>query len=212
MKSFVLVTLIASSFFVISCTPHDQGTTGPPAPPSPVPGSTAPAHDNVAGGLATPEPGETETAEFNGTIGFSEKKRSGIQPALLRAVRTGRHESFDRVVFEFEGNAIPGYQIEYVDKPVRNCGEGAVVPISGDGFLMIRLQPSNAHTDAGQPSVQNRQQSPNLPVLKELKLICDFEADVQWILGLGSPNRYRVMELTNPSRLVVDIAHKRTGA
>jgi len=98
-----------------------------------------------------------------------------------------------------------------VDHPVRDCGQGAVVPISGDGFLLIRMQPSNAHTEAGEASVQNRQQSPNLPVLKELKLICDFEADVQWILGLASPNRYRVLELTNPSRLVVDVAHESSG-
>jgi hypothetical protein len=77
---------------------------------------------------------------------------------------------------------------------------------------MIRMQPSNAHTEAGEASVQNRQQSPNLAVLKELKLICDFEADVQWILGVASPNRYRVLELTNPARLVVDIAHKSSGA
>ncbi len=211
MKPISLVAAAAFCVLTISCTVHDQRQAGPPAPP-PAPSPTAPSHDNVAGGFATPEPGETESAEFKGTVGLSEKKRDGIQPVLLKAVRTGKHESFDRVVFEFEGNAIPGYTIEYVDKPVRNCGEGAVVPISGDGFLMIRLQPSNAHTDAGQPSVQNREQTPNLPVLKELKLICDFEADVQWIVGLASPNRYRVMELTNPARLVVDISHKTTGA
>jgi hypothetical protein len=77
--------------------------------------------------------------------------------------------------------------------------------------LIVRLQPANAHTEAGVATVQNRQQNPSLPILKELKLICDFEADVQWILGLSSPNRYRVLELTNPARLVVDVAHKTSG-
>lgn len=212
MKLTRIVAFIASCGFVISCTAHDQRQAGPPAPPSPVPSTTTPVHDDVAGGLAKLEPGETESAEFKGIVGISEKKRADIEPVLLKAVRTGRHESFDRVVFEFEGNVVPGYQIEYVDKPVRDCGQGAVVPIAGDGFLMIRLQPSNAHTEAGEASVQNRQQTPNLPILKELKLICDFEAEVQWILGLASPNRYRVLELTSPARLVVDIAHKSSGA
>ena len=184
---------------------------GPPAPTPPSVSSPSPAHDNVAGGFAAPEPGEPPLAEFKGMLGISEKKRPNAEPALLRAVRTGKHESFDRVVFEFEGNASPGYRIEYVDKPVRDCGQGAVVPISGDAFLMIRLQPANAHTDAGVATVQNRQQNPNLPILKELKLICDFEADVQWIVGLSAPNSYRVLELTNPARLVVDIAHKPSG-
>ena len=212
MKTIKLLSLVASICFMISsCSGHEQQHAGAPAPPSPPPAATASVHDNVAGGFSKPEPGETESAEFKGTAGVTEKKRADIAPVLLKAVRTGHHASFDRVVFEFEGNALPGYLIEYVDKPIRDCGQGAVVPISGTGFLMIQLQPANAHTEAGQPSVQNRQQSPGLPVLKELKLICDFEAQVQWISGLSSPNRYRVLELTDPARLVVDIAHRKSS-
>jgi hypothetical protein len=211
MRRLHLLILAGCCLFVFSCTSHDTMQSGTPASSPPPVQSPTPAHDDVAGGFAAPEPGESPSAEFKGTIGLSEKKRAGAEPALLRVVRTGKHESFDRVVFEFEGSAIPGYHIEYVDKPVRDCGQGAVVPISGDGFLLIRMQPSNAHTEAGVPSVTARQQSPKLPILKELKLICDFEADVQWILGVSSPNRYRVLELTNPARLVVDIAHKPGG-
>ncbi len=211
MKPILLLPFVCC-VLAFSCT-NDNRVEPPSAPAAAVTSpSTAPAHDRVAGGFAAPEPGEAPSAEFKGTAGTTEKKRPNAEPALLRAVRTGKHESFDRVVFEFEGNAIPGYHIEYVDKPVRDCGQGAVVPISGDGFLLIRLQPANAHTEAGVATVQNRQQNPNLPILKELKLICDFEADVQWILGVSSPNRYRVLELTNPARLVVDVAHKTSGA
>lgn len=210
MKLISSLFLLASCVFVLSCALHDEKQATPPAPPS-VPSATTPAHDDVAGGLATPEPGEIEAAEFKGTAGTTQKKRDYIQPALLKAVRTGKHEFHDRVVFEFEGNALPGYVVEYVDKPVRDCGHGEVVPVGGDGFLMVTLQPANAHTEAGNPTVQNRQQNPNLAVLKELKLVCDFEAQVQWVLGLESPNRYRVMELTNPGRLVVDITHRKSG-
>jgi hypothetical protein len=209
MKSTHILTIVLCCVFVLSCTNRNR-IEPPPAPSAPAQ-SPSSVDENVAGGLATPEPGETASTEFRGTIGISEEKRANIQPVLLKAVRTGKHESFDRVVFEFEGDTVPGYHIEHVDHPVRDCGQGAVVPISGDGFLLIRMQPSNAHTEAGEASVQKRQQSPNLPVLKELKLICDFEADVQWILGLASPNRYRVLELTNPSRLVVDVAHESSG-
>lgn len=136
-----------------------------------------------------------------------EKKTPGLQPVVLKAVRTGKHESFDRVVFEFAGNVIPGYHVEYIDKPVRDCGAGEVVPLAGEGFLLVKLQPAQAHTEAGVATIQNRQQTPGLPIIKELKLICDFEADVQWVFGLSSPNRYRILELSNPARLVIDIAH-----
>jgi hypothetical protein len=43
--------------------------------------------------------------------------------------------------------------------------------------------------------------------LYELELTCDFEAVVTWVLGLESPNRYQVRELSNPPRLVVDVRH-----
>ena len=208
MKIINLLVLLAFCFCLGACTTSEPTHVGP----SPAVQSPSPANVDVAGGFAAPEPGESPSAEFKGTAGVTEKRRANAEPALLKAVRTGKHESFDRVVFEFEGNTIPGYHIEYVDKPVRDCGRGAVVPISGDGFLLIRIQPSNAHTEAGVATVQNREQNPNLSILKELKLICDFEADVQWILGVSSPNRYRVLELNNPARLVVDIAHKSSGA
>ena len=210
MKPIGSLILIAICMFTLSCS-HKQSEVGPPAPPSPVPTATVPGPDNVAGGFSKPEPGETETAEFKGTAGTTQKKRDGTQPALLKAVRTGKHEFYERVVFEFEGNALPGYVIEYVDKPVRDCGRGEVVPVGGDGFLMVTLQPANAHTASGQPTVRNVQPNSDSKLLNDLKLICDFEAEVQWVMGLSSPNRYRVLELTNPARLVVDIAHRKSG-
>lgn len=211
MKSISSLFLVASCLLMLSCSRHDQTQAVPPGAPSPVSGASSPAQDNAAGGLARPEPGETETAEFKGTAGTTQKKRDGIQPALLKTVRTGKHEFYDRVVFEFEGNALPGYVIEYVDKPVRDCGRGEVVPVNGDGLLMVSLQPANAHTENGQPTVRNAQLNPDSKLLKDLKLICDFEAQVQWTIGLSSPNRYRVLELTNPARLVVDITHRKSG-
>jgi len=68
---------------------------------------------------------------------------------------------------------------------------------------------ANAHTDAGEPTIKDRTRSPNHTVVKDLKLICDFEAEVEWVMGVPSPNKYRVLELKNPARLVVDINHNR---
>ncbi len=167
--------------------------------------STPPPAPSPAESVASPEPGDTSTEEFEGSAGVTEKKRPNQKPAILSEVRTASHGNFDRVVFEFEGNTVPGYHIEYVEKPVRDCGQGEVVSISGDGSLLVRLLPAQAHSESGTATVKSRQLAPNLPLIKELKIICDFEADVQWILGVASPNRYRVLELLNPARLVVDI-------
>ena len=206
--------LIATAFcaFAISCTQESQNSApasaGQPVAtvsPSPVvEGSPSPA--DAAGGMATREAGDTSAEEFEGTTGVVEKKRSTMAPAVLKEIRTGKHPSFDRTVFEFQGDAVPGYKIEYVKKAV-NCGSGESVEIGGKGFLLVQLTPAQAHTEQGAATINDRQRVLNLPALKEMKIICDFEADVQALLGLNAVTRYRVLELSKPARLVVDIKH-----
>ena len=126
---------------------------------------------------------------------------------VLESLRTARNNGYDRIVFEFESGRVPGYQIEYVDRPVRQCGSGQVVPLRGDGWLRIRLEPSQAHDDRGRPTVQDRARTTELPILREMQLICDYEGHVEWVLVVASPNPYRVVELNSPARLVVDVRH-----
>ncbi len=150
--------------------------------------------------------GAERDAEFASewTEGIIDRPRSNTSAATLVAVRTGTHESFDRIVFEFD-ERVPGYHVEYIDRPVRKCGSGKVAQVAGNGWLEVRLSPANAHTEEGRPTVAERERMPNLPEFLELELTCDFEAVVTWVLGVGSPNRYQVRELSSPPRLVVDV-------
>ncbi|CAN5787857.1 hypothetical protein BH20GEM3_BH20GEM3_00040 [soil metagenome] len=141
------------------------------------------------------------------TAGATHRPRPGAGVATLREVRVGQHRGFDRTVWEFEGARVPGYRIEYIDRPVRQCGSGHAVPLAGQGWLAVQLSPARAHDDRGQATVRRRGWAPRMRVLRELKLTCDFEAEVVWTLGVASPNRYRVLELTRPARLVVDVRH-----
>ncbi len=127
--------------------------------------------------------------------------------ALLADVAASTNEGFDRLVLEFEGDEMPSYQIEYIDRPVIQCGSGEPVEIEGDGRLAVRLEPANAHTEQGVATISERSSRPALSVLRQLTMTCDFEAQVQWVMGVTSPNPYRVMELTDPTRLVVDVRH-----
>ena len=126
---------------------------------------------------------------------------------ILRDVRAARHEHYDRVVFEFEGDTVPGYHIDYIDRPVRQCGSGEATEIAGDGWLAVRMTPAAAHTDAGKATIPFRERKLALGVALELERTCDFEAEVTGVLGVSSPNKYRVLELTKPARLVVDVKH-----
>jgi hypothetical protein len=140
-----------------------------------------------------------------GTTGLTEQVSNGASARLVD-VRAASHEGYDRVVLEFaEGS--PGYRIEYVDKPVRQCGSGDVEPVEGQGWLSIQLFPADAHTPEGQPTVAPRERLLDLKNVRELQMTCDFEATVTWVVGVRSPNSYRVSELRQPSRLIVDIQH-----
>ena len=182
--------------------------SGRQAAVSPTP-SVANAANNSS--PATPAPADevdNDTADFAGTAGVTEKKNTGISGvAIMNAVRTAKHGNYDRVVFEFAGTELPTYHIEYIDKPVRACGSGDTVPLAGDGWLEVRFTDAQAHTPEGEPTIKDRQRSPKLPVIKDLKITCDFEAEVTWVAGDASPNKYRVIELKNPTRLAVDIKH-----
>lgn len=169
-------------------------------------------------GLAACEgepPGETQEAlpgRFEGTAGIVDVERPAARVATLREVRVAEHDGFDRVVFEFEGPDLPGHHVEYVDRPVRRCGSGLVAELAGDGWLEVRMSPVRAHTEQGEPTVQERERRPGLPVLLEIELTCDFEAVVTWVLGVSSPNRYRAVELDDPPRLVIDVRHSSADA
>jgi hypothetical protein len=144
-------------------------------------------------------------SEDTWTSGTREADRGG-EPSLATAVRVGRNPDFDRVVFEFGTGSTPGYHVEYVDRPVRQCGSGRPVEVDGDAWLEVRLTPARAHDSSGNPTVMHQSSlHPGLPLLREIRLTCDFEGHLTWVLGLAHPNRYRVMALQNPARVVVDV-------
>ena len=169
-----------------------------------------PAGNSTPPSKATPEDERVaDSADFEGTAVIIDKRIVNIKAnGVMSEVRTALHGNYDRVVFEFMGAELPGYHLEYIDKPVRACGSGNVVPLAGDGWLEVRFTDAAAHAPEGDATIKDRERTPNLPIIKEMKLTCDFEGEVTWVLGVSSPNRYRVLELKNPTRLAVDIKRK----
>jgi hypothetical protein len=117
----------------------------------------------------------------------------------------GRNAGFDRLVLDFGDSPVPPYHIEYVDSPVRACGSGEPVPVAGQGWLQVRLRASRAHDEAGNATVRDRQIVATTPVLREVEIICDFEGEVEVVLGVQTPNPYRVLVVPAPNRLIVDV-------
>jgi hypothetical protein len=112
----------------------------------------AAASDTVPAAGANPQ-GQAEWSTSTREAG-----KAGAGASILRAMRVGRNEGFDRLVLDFGDSAVPPYHIEYVDSPVRSCGSGEAVPVAGQGWLKVRLRAAQAHDDAG-----NARSSPPRP-------------------------------------------------
>jgi hypothetical protein len=211
MPRSALVLLLA----LAACGVEPERAPAPDATPisaAPSPDTTLrnepPPGDSVLVGdppTLVPGPLGRLTAEWTVQTTDVPAAREGV--ATLREVRTGTHDGFDRVVFVFDGDALPGVHLEYVDRPARACGSGEAVRLEGEGSLGVRLQPARAHTDAGAPTLTERRVAAGLPALREWAVTCDFEADVTVVLGLAAPGGYRTAVLRDPLRLVVDVRH-----
>ena len=172
--------------------------------PAPAPESRAPRER--ASAVAQQDTG------FAGTLAPVQRVRSvppGVARPVLRHVETatGASPGYDRVVFEFTGDSVPGYRVEYTTKPVQRCGSGDPVTVAGTGRLIVRFEPAQAHDEHGNLTPAERHRTPELPAVRELTLICDFEGQVAWVLDVAAPSEYRVSELTGPARLVLDVRH-----
>lgn len=169
-----------------------------------VAGCSGPAEERADAAQASDTSTVAQQSEW--TAGIIDQPRPDGRPATLVAVQSSTHDGFDRVVFEFD-ERVPGYHVEFIDRPVRECGSGNVREMAGDGWLEVRMSLARAHTPEGQPTISERKRMPNLTVLSQLDLTCDFEGVVTWVLGVESPNRYRVQELSSPPRLRIDVQH-----
>ena len=153
-----------------------------------------------------------QDTSFAGTTAPVQRaSQPGTPPRVLRGVTAASGPGYDRVVFGFAEDSIPGYHIEYTTKPVRRCGSGDPVTVAGAGKLVVRFEPAQAHDERGNSTIVERERTLSLPAAKDMKLICDFEGQVEWVLGVVAAGPYRVLDSPGGGRgggrVVVDIRH-----
>lgn len=225
-RTVLAALLVPVTFFALAACGVEQDASAPGGGPGAAPGAAAPA-TGAPGTVG--EPGaqapsadsrgaDTPAADAPAATGGADQPFEGTTAPTMRratitglstqtAVRAGRQQGFDRVVFEFGSGGLPGYTIEYVGRPIRQCGSGNTVSVAGSAWLRVGMTPARAHDDDGQVTVAERALTPGLPTVRALRLTCDFEAVLEWVIGVDARKPYRVLELRNPDRLVVDILH-----
>ena len=116
-------------------------------------------------------------------------------------IRVAHHDGYDRLVIGFPTtNTMPQYQLnrQTTAQFVRDAS-GQPVTLSGSAGIRVVLQ--NADIVNGAPN----DLKPNLPEIREVAQIGDFERVVSYGVGLSTPACIRVLELSGPTRLVIDV-------
>ncbi|WP_299952633.1 hypothetical protein [uncultured Modestobacter sp.] len=167
--------------------------------------STSPAEDEAAATSAAAEPA-AETSEFPADA--AAVSAAPVDPAGLSVteVRAGRHEGYDRVVFELSGTGTPGWQVEYVDTP-SSQGSGDVVEVPGEAALQVVLQGTSYPYETGAEEVA-RGEVAVAGTENVAGVVYDATYEGTSVAWIGTPDRrpFRVYALTGPSRVVVEVA------
>lgn len=128
---------------------------------------------------------------------------SATQTPVVTNVRFGAHPGFDRMVIDVKGTHLP--QV-VVTRPysLRQDGSGLPTSLRGVANIQVSLRGADAHPGYRGPS---RVSDLRMRYLHGFQKLGDFEAVVT--LGLTTDVRsptIRVMRLTNPLRIVVDVS------
>ena len=193
------------------------------APSSTEPNPTAPASTTTASPTTSTSTTTTTTTTSTTTtitttlppsVGDTLPKQGGIvgtpggQLADVRAVQ--RDEGYTRIVFDFTGTGIPSYRVEYTPGPFTNIA-GDDIGVSGTHYLLVTVfpamrwditDPNNqfpVYTGPERIGLQTRS-------VTEVVFVEDFEANLEWVIGVTAEKDFMVGTLVNPPRIYLDIA------
>lgn len=205
-----LIGVAAALILLAGCTAG--ATTPEPVPAAPTAGTPAPSATTASppatvpsapsAPAATSSPARVVAARGSGwgTGPVTVRHEPSWPVPVLTRVRYAAHPGFDRIVFDIAGD-LPGYSARYVDE-VRSDGSGEPVAVPGRRFLLVVLNPAQAHRDDYTATVSGVHRT-NLPNLKAYAIAGDYEAYVSIALGLDDVAGYRIREL--PGRIYVDV-------
>jgi hypothetical protein len=150
-----------------------------------------------AAGLASTQPG------------FSTQPQVVEHPPVgspkLVGLRAGRHATYDRVVFQLDGPIPSYYSVRYVPV-VRLDGSGQALRLRGTAFLEVVVR-APTHDQDYRPVLTPTRLRQDFPAMREVNAPGSFEGQTTAGIGLTQRVGFRVLELTNPTRIVIDLAH-----
>jgi hypothetical protein len=157
----------------------------------------------------------TRAAPYCGiTWGSLPKSGGNLSAAALLEVRTGKHECWDRVVFEFSGGA-DGFNVEYRNVYTEGVGDLMNPYVAGGAVIGVQLLAPAYDHDAGWafPARSGGHVAAvvSYQTLRDVVFGGSFEGYSTFAVGVRANLPFRVFVLAGPgthSRIVLDIAHR----
>ncbi|MCM6777094.1 hypothetical protein NDR87_26760 [Nocardia sp. CDC159] len=123
-------------------------------------------------------------------------------------IRIGHHDGFDRVVYRLGGIGQPGWRVQYTDRAVQD-GSGKPIEVAGRSILQVQILGSAYPWDSGVAEYAGSDPAtdPSAPTIAGVYSTHVFEGTTQSFIGVNAERpAFSVTALTNPARLVVDVA------
>ncbi|MEU5595190.1 hypothetical protein [Streptomyces sp. NPDC020298] len=156
--------------------------------------------------------GTAATACPTGWGSLSKHGTAVLAPHALTDIRTGRHDCYDRIVFDVGSGTDPvASTVAYVDV-FRQDPSDEVIPVSGGAILDIHVGATVYDPQTGRVTYPGRpgKALPGVDLtgyrtFRDTRFGSSFEGVTQ--VGLGVRARLPFRVLTLPGKLVVDVAH-----
>jgi len=149
------------------------------------------------------------------------KQSAPYSSAPLYLVRVGRHDCYDRVVFDINAPDAAGYHVQYVSV-VREDGAGTPRPVAGGAALevIVHAPALGADSQGHQPGAVLARpgqdfftpaQLAGWRSLRQVRYAGSFEGQTTIAVGVRTRVPFRVFTLLNARdqimRVVLDVAH-----
>lgn len=210
-----LTTVTVGLLLLAGCSTSPDPGTQPSA--TPVPSATqtqgpTPSPSQTATVSASPAPAATASCtSFGSTRTASSTDPQAMSTLTGAAMRVGRHNCFERFVFELQGSGTrPGWTVGYV-RQLNGQGSGEPVPLRGNADLEVVLgvwtvtdfegRPDEWPPFTGADTIVTR----GFVALKEARNLFAYEGTTQIGLGVDKRRPFRVTWVADPQRLVVDV-------
>ncbi|MEE6288431.1 hypothetical protein V2J52_12265 [Georgenia sp. MJ173] len=215
--------LVAAALTLTACTdaePDDGPTINPP--PIDLDATDEPTDDATGTPTDTTDPAPTPSATTEPELPTTEATAGSSLPEWLPSttvaesgppsggmllpvgLRVGDHDGFDRVVVDLEGDAVPGWRIEYVDEAITD-GKGDRLDVDGDAVLQVYVT-GTRYPDEGEDHLDGAMVLDGEDVVEEVHYVGTFEGLTQLFIGVDDGRaEFRAFALAEPARLVIDI-------